>query len=107
MIGRLPAGILVAGIFPLVGIMGMVEGLSMMFDGKGTSNISIRKTPDGSGNQKFLTCPQDLSTNRGAGDSTEGYCQQLIGSQGIIRRCLTGRRSGAGMETVGQINLFF
>jgi hypothetical protein len=50
MIGRLPIRILVTGILPLVGIMGIVEGLSMIIDEKGASNMPVRKTPDGSGN---------------------------------------------------------
>jgi hypothetical protein len=107
MIGHLPVPILVTGIFPLVGIMGMVDGLSMMFDEKGTSNTAVRKTSDGSGNQKFLTCRYDLAADPAVGDSSKGYREELIRSQGIIGLCLPGRRSGTGMETVGQIILFF
>ena len=77
--------ILIAGVFPLIGMMGIVDNISLVHDFYRMNHRSIRQTADGSRYQKFFTGCQNVVADMFIFDGAQSNGQKLVRPQGVIR----------------------
>ena len=100
MVGGFAPGVLIAGIGPLVGLMGIVENLIAADNFNRMAHHPVRQTTDASRHQQFFTGRQNPAADWRVINGPQGDGQQLVGSQGIIGDSLASRLSGRRMQAV-------
>ncbi len=103
MVSRLSAGVLITPIDTHIWRFGVVDQHAVMINRQLRIDSAVRQAANGPGDDQFLAGKKDPPGHLWVRYRPQCQGKKLVGPQGVIGDGLAGRRTGTGVQAIGQV----